>query len=114
MTVRFEFELSDVDAENLLDILHSQYTRTLLNQERAMVKEQTAEAGWYSRHAEYIAQLKAKIAAGSSRAEDDKAEPVLTDADIEKLIVPGDYLTPAGLVKFARSVLNACRQGGIQ
>ena len=111
MTVRFEFELSDVDAENLLDILHSEYTRTLLNQERAMVKEQTAEAGWYSRHAEYIAQLKAKIAAGSSRAQDNK--PSLTDADIEKLIVPGDYLTPAGLVKFARSVIAASSREAI-
>ena len=113
MTVRFEFELGDVDAENLLDILHSEYTRTLLKQQGAMVKSQTAEAGWYSRHAEYIAQLKAKVAAGSSRADSDKAEPVLTDADIEKLIVPGDYLTPAGLVKFARAVL-AAQQGVVQ
>jgi hypothetical protein len=41
MTVRFEFELSDVDAQNLLGILHL----------------------------EYIAQSKVKVSAGSTRVE---------------------------------------------
>ena len=31
---------------------------------------------------------------------------LLSDADIYQLIVPGDYLTAAGLIKFAKSVLD--------
>ena len=69
MAVRFEFELSDRDAENLLGFLHAAYTRELVAASSALSRDQAGEAAWYNRSADYIAQLKKIVAEGSSRVE---------------------------------------------
>jgi hypothetical protein len=71
--VKFEFTLSDVDAENLIGILHNEQVRCL-DRGRGFIKRDmspsdTANLEWYNAHADYLEGLKKKIAAGSTRVE---------------------------------------------
>ena len=74
MTVKFEFELSDKDASNLIDILQSEQTRALARvrefNELQPTRANQVNADWYNGHAEYLEGLKQKILAGSSRAQE--------------------------------------------
>ena len=69
MTVRFEFEMSDVDAENLLNVLQSARTRAMADAGRCLAKGDEGLAGWLNQHADYLAELKNTVATGSTRVE---------------------------------------------
>lgn len=72
MAVKFEFILSDVDAQNLVSILKDERTRMLVQAGKHMVQTgQVAEANaaWYNRHADYLEELTKKILAGNTRVE---------------------------------------------
>lgn len=69
MTVRFEFELSDKDAENLIDVLRREQTRSLHDAGSAIAKGNEKQAGWFNRYADYIDELKNTVATGSTRVE---------------------------------------------
>lgn len=64
MTIRFEFELSDTDAENLMDIMNKEKTRCQMAIIKCIGSGNKAEADWYRRHVDYIDELKKKILAG--------------------------------------------------
>lgn len=71
MTVKFEFILSDVDASNLIGILQYEKARTLAKS-REFIKPKMndvdrANLDWYEGHAEYLEELKQKVAAGTTR-----------------------------------------------
>jgi hypothetical protein len=69
MTVRFEFEMSDADAETLIDVLRCAKTRALYEAGKCIAKGSEKQAGWFNRHAAYIDGLRATVAAGSTRVE---------------------------------------------
>lgn len=69
MTVRFEFELSDTDAENLIDILRREHTRSMHEAGQCIAKGREKQADWFNRYADYIDELRAKVSAGSTRVE---------------------------------------------
>lgn len=56
--VQFNFKLSDQDAENLFDIIQSEYCRML---ENSIHEQDVPKAVWYRKHARYIQELKAKL-----------------------------------------------------
>lgn len=73
MSVKFDFILSDVDASNLIDIIHSAKCAAL---EKAqdfintnMSATDRANMDWYNGHAEYLEGLKQKVLAGNTRVE---------------------------------------------
>ncbi len=71
--VKFEFTLRDIDASNLIDILHSEQVRaldkgrTFINNN--MTKADRANLDWYNGHADYLEGLKQKVLAGCKREE---------------------------------------------
>lgn len=71
--VKFEFTLSDVDAENLIGILHdaqldARYkAQKFIKQKMSRVDQ--ANLDWYNAHADYLQALKEKILAGNTRVE---------------------------------------------
>lgn len=67
--IKFEFILNDVDASNLIRILHNEYVRT---------KEMSTDYGdkWYSEHADYLQSLKEKVLAGNKQVEPEWTETV--------------------------------------
>jgi hypothetical protein len=67
MTVRFSFVLSDVDAENLINIVRDDYLRT---KEMAQREKDPAIADWYRKNAEYVDGIRKVMVAGSSRVEE--------------------------------------------
>lgn len=75
MAVKFEFILDDVDAENLISIIDNARQHAerdafkFESQHPTQVSE--ANATWYRRHAVYLGELKQKITAGSSRADEE-------------------------------------------
>lgn len=73
--VKFEFTLNDVDASNLISILHDEKMRALEKVQTFvsanMSKVDRANADWYAGHAEYLEGLKQKVLAGNSRVGDD-------------------------------------------
>ena len=64
--VKFEFTVSDVDAENISNILFSAY---LDAQEEYfnLLDKGDGSAEWFKRHAEYVKKLHETVSAGSSR-----------------------------------------------
>lgn len=69
MTVKFEFTLSDIDATNLMDILHSAKTKALVEAGKCLVNNNQSGANWYNSHADYIEEIKQKVLAGNTRVE---------------------------------------------
>ena len=69
MTVRFEFEMSDVDAEYLIDVLRSAKTRALYEAGKCIAAGREKHADWYNRHADYLDNLRATVSGGSTRVE---------------------------------------------
>lgn len=67
MTVRFEFELSDKDAENLIDILRREHTRSMHEAGQCIAKDREKQADWFNRYSDYVDELRAKVSAGSTR-----------------------------------------------
>lgn len=67
MTVRFQFTLSDIDAENLINIVRDDYLRTL---EMARREKDPAIADWYRRNAEYVDGIRKIMVDGTSRIEE--------------------------------------------
>jgi hypothetical protein len=76
--IKFEFTLSDVDAQNLISILHDEQVRMLnkalvflakVNEHCGNHRAAQANVDWYNAHADYLEGLKKKIAAGSTRVE---------------------------------------------
>lgn len=77
MAIKFEFILSDEDASNLIDILHSEQVRALARAREFMVNEAPGDvttvdrynSAWYNAHADYLQLLKEKVLAGNTRVE---------------------------------------------
>ena len=73
MAVKFEFTLSDVDASNLISILHDEKVRALARAQEfikpQMTKVDQANLDWYNGHADYLEDLKKKVLAGNTRVE---------------------------------------------
>ena len=73
MAVRFEFTLSDIDASNLIAILHEEKVRIMGKAQDfikpQMTKTDRANLDWYNGHAEYLEELKQKVLAGNRRVE---------------------------------------------
>ena len=69
MTVRFEFELSDTDAENLMDIINKEKARCQMSIIKCIGSGNQAEADWCRRHVAYIDELKKKILAGQKNTD---------------------------------------------
>ena len=71
MAVRFEFTLSDIDAANLIAILHEEKVRIMVKAQEfikpQMTKTDQANLDWYNGHADYLEGLKQKILAGNTR-----------------------------------------------
>ena len=76
--IKFEFTLSDVDAQNLISILQDEQVRCLararefldkVNEHGGNHRAAQANVDWYNAHADYLEGLKKKIAAGSTRVE---------------------------------------------
>ena len=73
MAVKFEFTLNDVDAGNLISILHDERVRAL-NRAREFIKPKMtgvdqANFDWYNGHADYLETLKQKVLAGNTRVD---------------------------------------------
>lgn len=75
MAVKFEFILDDVDAENLISIINEARHRAQRDAVKFEAQHPTqvaeANAAWFRRHAVYLGELKQKITAGSSRADEE-------------------------------------------
>lgn len=69
--VKFEFTLSDHDAENLMNILHQEKMR-IINKKFGYLKSNPTDsdkmnARWLESHAEYISTLISKILSGNTK-----------------------------------------------
>lgn len=76
MTVEFNFKLNDVDASNLISILHDAQVAAIDKSGHFMASYATtrsrvdlANADWYQGHAEYLEGLKQKVLAGNKRVD---------------------------------------------
>ena len=73
MAVKFEFTLSDIDAANLIAILHEEKVRIMVKAQEfikpQMTKVDQANLDWYNGHADYLEDLKKKVLAGNTRVE---------------------------------------------
>lgn len=71
--VKFEFTLSDVDAENLIGILQEEQVRARIKAQRFIKQDMSqvhqVNLDWYNAHADYLEGLKKKIASSSTRVE---------------------------------------------
>lgn len=59
--VHFKFSLSDIDAENLFDIINSEKIRVLDRAMEAFCAGKKKEQRAYKKHAKYIDSLKSKL-----------------------------------------------------
>ena len=69
MTVKFEFTLSDVDAENMIDIFNMHKNKMLFKAVSFITKSDDQMADWYNRQADYAEELKQKILAGNTKVD---------------------------------------------
>lgn len=69
MAVKFEFTLSDVDAENMIDMFNMHKNQMLFKAVSFLSKNDDKMADWYNRQADYVEELKQKILAGNSRVD---------------------------------------------
>ena len=67
MAVKFEFTLSDIDAFNLMDILQSAKTKSLVEACKCLAMNNQSGADWYNSHADYIEEIKQKVLASNTR-----------------------------------------------
>jgi len=71
--IKFEFELSLVDAENLLDCIRTAEAAAIENAQTFISDKMTnvdrANMAWYQGHAEYLKRLRHTVAIGSSLIE---------------------------------------------
>jgi hypothetical protein len=69
--IKFEFTLNDVDASNLVGILHDAKIAALHSATSVitmnMSDEDHAKLDWFNSHAEYLEGLKQKVLAGNHR-----------------------------------------------
>lgn len=65
--IKFEFTLSDVDAENFVQMFNREISRT---QMLIIEEDDSNMRSWYSRHIKYLQQLKQTILAGNKRIEE--------------------------------------------
>lgn len=69
--VKFEFVLNDVDASNLISILHDEKVRALVKAQEfikpQMSKVDRANMDWYNGHAEYLEGLIQVVLTGNTR-----------------------------------------------
>lgn len=73
--IKFEFTLSDIDASNLISILHD---AKIAAQHSAldyitmnMSDDDAAKLDWFNSHAAYLEGLKQKVLSGNHRVEED-------------------------------------------
>ena len=69
MAVKFEFTLSDVDAENMIDMINTYKNQMLFKAVSFLSKNNSQMADWYNRQADYAEELKQKILAGNTRVD---------------------------------------------
>lgn len=72
MSVHFNFVLSDIDASNLIDILHSEAVRARVTAaefpcDATATQVDIANHNWYNAHADYLDRLKQQVLAGNTR-----------------------------------------------
>ncbi len=71
MMVKFEFTLNDIDASNLISILHDAKVQAIAKGQEFITNPMTttgqANLDWYRGHAEYLEGLKQKVLAGNKR-----------------------------------------------
>lgn len=69
--VRFEFTLSDVDAENLIGILRDEQERSRAKAREYLSEDMTdvdqANVKWYTAHADYLEELRQRVLGGNTR-----------------------------------------------
>lgn len=68
--VKFEFVLTPIDAQNLIDCINSAHCaameRAMTYSSRPMSRTDDANANWYAAHADYLRKLQAIVTAGST------------------------------------------------
>lgn len=76
MTIEFNFKLNDVDASNLVSILHDAMVSAKERRGEYMAQYDTskskvalANADWYEGHSAYLEGLKQKVIAGGKRVD---------------------------------------------
>lgn len=71
MTVKFEFTISDMDAENILGILQDAATNARYKAQLFISKNMTETdqscVDCFNNHADYLVKLRTEMAAGSTR-----------------------------------------------
>jgi hypothetical protein len=65
--IKFSFTLSDVDAENLINMFNNAKTKSMQNAIKSLCQNNQSEADWHNDHADYIEQLKQKVIIGNYR-----------------------------------------------
>lgn len=65
--IRFEFELSEIDAENFMQMLDMAINHAVESASDAQWDGKQEEAEWFWKHAEYLRGLKLVVAKGSTR-----------------------------------------------
>jgi hypothetical protein len=75
--IKFEFTLNDVDASNLIGILHDEYVRAH-GKARGIDSDPIPDYvdKWYSEYAGYVQSLKEKVLAGNKKVESETTEIV--------------------------------------
>lgn len=72
MAVKFEFIVSDVDAENIMSILRAEVWRSQTEAKLAgrsgLSEADQATASWHQRHADYLQTLCDTISSSTTRA----------------------------------------------
>lgn len=69
MAVKFEFTLSDVDAENMIDMFNAHKNQMLFKAGSFLAKNDDQMAYWYNCQSDYVEELKQKILAGNTRVD---------------------------------------------
>ncbi len=67
--VKFEFTLEDIDAANLMDLIHEEKCRMLAEAGNHMAKGEHNHADWCNKRADYIEELKVKVLCGNKRVQ---------------------------------------------
>ena len=64
--IKFEFTLSDIDAENFIRMFDDEMARIGM---LIILQDDDSTLQWYKRHIEYLKQMKQTILAGNTRIE---------------------------------------------
>lgn len=68
MAVKFEFTLSDINAEVLFDTIQSAIVNELIKAGKAIVKDEMGEVEWHNARADLLQEIKSSMA--NTRATD--------------------------------------------